>query len=58
MYIFAVKADQSRAMWQSAFRYVIASTNAIQSILQHKTERIDEKIKILTKNMNENEEDQ
>lgn len=44
-YIFAAKADQARSMWLSAFRYVIASTSAIQSILHHKTGRIDEKIK-------------
>lgn len=53
MFILCAQAAEDRNMWMSGFRYIIASTVTVQNIMKANNDRIDEKMKIRTKHMQE-----
>ena len=49
LYILCTKTLEDRNMWMSGFRYIIASTITVQTIIMNNNERMNEKMRLKTK---------
>jgi hypothetical protein len=48
LFVLCAKTEEDRNMWMAGFRYLLASTITVQSIMQKNNERLEEKMKTLT----------
>jgi len=51
LFVLCAKTIEDRNMWMAGFRYILASTLTVQTIMKNNNERMEEKMKIRTKNI-------
>ena len=55
LYILCAKSLEDRNMWMSGFRYIIASTITVQTIMKNNNQIMDDKLKARTKTFQHHE---
>jgi hypothetical protein len=48
LFVLCARTEEDRNMWMAGFRYLLASTLTVQSIMKDNNERLEHKMKVVT----------